>query len=133
MSLAPIKSQAPLYDPAYEHDACGVGLVVDVEGRASRSILDRALAGLVNLTHRGGVGADARTGDGAGVLTQIPHQLFADHLNGLGGGPIAQGDLGVAMVFLPTEEDAASRCRAALEAGMAEYDLLVLGWREVPI
>ncbi|MGI8644056.1 MAG: glutamate synthase central domain-containing protein, partial [Thermomicrobiales bacterium] len=133
MSLAPINSRAPLYDPAYEHDACGVGLVVDVEGRASRSILDRALAGLVNLTHRGGVGADARTGDGAGVLTQIPHQLYADHLNGIAGGPVAPGDLGVAMVFLPTESDGATRCRAALEAGMADRDLPVLGWREVPI
>ena len=63
---------APLYDAAFEHDACGVGLVVDIHGRPSREIVTRALAGLVNLTHRGGVGADARTGDGAGMLTQIP-------------------------------------------------------------
>ena len=133
MSLGHRESQAPLYHPAYERDACGVGLVVDVEGRASHSILDRALAGLVNLTHRGGVGADARTGDGAGVLTQIPHQLFADHLHGLADGPVAPGDLGLAMVFLPTEDDASIRCRTALEAGMAAQGLPVLGWREVPI
>ncbi|HET8627477.1 MAG TPA: hypothetical protein VFL91_08660, partial [Thermomicrobiales bacterium] len=59
---------APLYAPAYEHDACGVGLVVDIAGRPSREIVEKALAGLVNLTHRGGVGADARTGDGAGLM-----------------------------------------------------------------
>ncbi|HEV2108127.1 MAG TPA: glutamate synthase large subunit, partial [Thermomicrobiales bacterium] len=125
-------SRAPLYDPSYERDSCGVGLVVDVEGRPSRSILDRALAGLVNLTHRGGVGADARTGDGAGVLTQIPHALFAGYVSGLGHAGIAPGELGVAMVFLPTGDGAAERCRAALEAGMAERNLPVLGWRQVP-
>src|SRR5687767_13174681 len=67
---------APLWDPAFERDSCGVGLVVDIAGRPSRQIVERALAGLVNLTHRGGVGADSRTGDGAGVLTQVPLALF---------------------------------------------------------
>src|SRR5215216_2732139 len=76
--------QAPLYDQSYEHDACGVGLVVDVKGRASREIVERALAGLVNLTHRGGVGADSRTGDGAGVLTQVPLALFEETLAAAG-------------------------------------------------
>jgi glutamate synthase domain-containing protein 1 len=71
---------APLYSAAYEHDACGVGLVVDIAGRPSREIVTKALAGLVNLTHRGGVGADARTGDGAGLMIQIPHALFARSL-----------------------------------------------------
>jgi glutamate synthase (ferredoxin) len=129
----PFDNRAPLYDPAFERDSCGVGLVVDVQGRRSRSILDRALAGLVNLTHRGGVGADARTGDGAGVLTQIPHALFADYLAELGSGPIAPGDLGVVMVFLPKDDAAAEHCRAALEAGMTGRNLSVLGWRTVPI
>ena len=72
----PATHDAPLYSPAYEHDSCGVGLVVDIAGRPSRAIVEKALAGLVNLTHRGGVGADARTGDGAGLLIQIPHGLF---------------------------------------------------------
>lgn len=66
----------PLYETAYEHDSCGVGLVVDIEGAPSRRIVELALGGLVNLTHRGGVGADERTGDGAGILTQLPHELF---------------------------------------------------------
>ena len=93
---------APLYDAAFEHDACGVGLVVDIQGRPSRDIVTRALAGLVNLTHRGGVGADARTGDGAGILTQIPAGFFAD---------LPFGELGVAMTFLPTDAAQAERAR----------------------
>src|SRR6188472_521388 len=82
---------APLYRPEYERDACGVGLVVDILGRPSRDIVDRALGGLVNLTHRGGVGADERTGDGAGVLTQIPHALFASDLEQLGADDLGAG------------------------------------------
>ena len=120
---------APLWDPAYERDSCGVGLVVRVSGEASHDILARALDGLVNLTHRGGVGADARTGDGAGVLTQVPHALLAATL----ADPVAPGDLGVAMVFLPTDDEAASRARAALDEGMAGQGIAVLGWRDVPI
>src|SRR5215211_8213721 len=87
---------APLYDPAFERDACGVGLVVDIKGRPSRGIVERALGGLVNLTHRGGVGADSRTGDGAGVLTQIPHALFASDLARLCAGELVAGEYGVA-------------------------------------
>ena len=77
-SLAPL--HAPLYDPSFEHDACGVGLVVDVAGRPSRAIVERALRGLVNLTHRGGVGADSRSGDGAGLLArfqQVRHGVIS--------------------------------------------------------
>src|SRR3954464_11026875 len=80
---------APLWDPAFEHDACGVGLVVDIAGRPSRDIVARALDGLVNLTHRGGVGADSRTGDGAGVLTQVPRALFQHELAAAGYGDLA--------------------------------------------
>ena len=80
------RALAPMYDPAFERDACGVGLVVDIHGRQSREIVERALAGLVNLTHRGGVGADARTGDGAGILTQLPDELYSAELARLGAG-----------------------------------------------
>ena len=75
--------------------------------RPSREIVDRALAGLVNLTHRGGVGADSRTGDGAGVLTQVPLALFHDELLAAGHGDVAPGELAIAMTFLPTDEDGA--------------------------
>src|SRR5215208_1257486 len=96
--------RAPLWDPTYERDSCGVGLVVDIGGQPSREIVERALAGLVNLTHRGGVGADSRTGDGAGVLTQVPLALFADTLSAAGHGDLSSGQLGVAMTFLPLDD-----------------------------
>src|SRR5918997_673823 len=103
MQAAPrsIDRFAPLWDPSYERDSCGVGLVVDIAGRSSRRIVERALAGLVNLTHRGGVGADSRTGDGAGVLTQVPFALFAEILTAAGHDDLGSGRLGVAMTFLP--------------------------------
>jgi glutamate synthase domain-containing protein 1 len=91
-----------LYDPAYEHDACGVGFVADVTGAAGGRALPRALRALDNLAHRGAVGADARTSDGAGVLTQIPTGLFAATVPALAGRPApALGDLAVGVFFLP--------------------------------
>ncbi|HYH12177.1 MAG TPA: glutamate synthase subunit alpha, partial [Thermomicrobiales bacterium] len=123
---------APLYSPSLDHDSCGVGLVVDIHGRPSREIVDKALAGLINLTHRGGVGADARTGDGAGILMQIPHRLFADVLGELGAGDLGPGDYAVAMVFMPrgsTGEDG----KRSFERGLELRDLSLIGWREVPI
>ncbi len=122
----------PLYQSAYEHDSCGVGLVVDIEGRPSRRIVELALGGLVNLTHRGGVGADERTGDGAGILTQLPHELFASTL-GEFGSAAGPGDYGVATVFLPGTVDDAVAARSIMEAAAAEIGLPVLGWREVPV
>src|SRR3954453_8546834 len=123
---------APLYNPAFERDACGVGLVVDIKGRPSRDIVERALGGLVNLTHRGGVGADARTGDGAGILTQIPTSLFAEDLAGFGAAGLGDGDFAIAMVFLPTDADEAGRAREAFAGAVAEKGLQPLGWRIVP-
>ena len=95
---------APLHDDQYEHDACGVGLVANINGVPSRDIVELALGGLVNLTHRGGVGADERTGDGAGLLSQIPHAVFASSLERLGAGELGPGEYGVAMSFLPRDE-----------------------------
>jgi len=119
-----IKSVAPLYDDAFEHDSCGVGLVVDIKGRPSRDIVTRALAGLVNLTHRGGVGADARTGDGAGILTQIPVGLFADR---------AASELGVAMTFLPQDGDQAEKAKARFSDVVVARGFDVIGWRDTPV
>ena len=127
------QSIAPLYDPAFERDACGVGLVVDTKGRASRDIVERAIAGLVNLTHRGGVGADSRTGDGAGILTQIPVEIFADDLARLGHGGLGQGEFAVAMVFLPQDASLAEQARTSLTGTLAARGLEVIGWRAVPI
>ncbi|HQY31435.1 MAG TPA: glutamate synthase subunit alpha, partial [Thermomicrobiales bacterium] len=119
-----IPSIAPMYDPTFEHDACGVGLVVDIHGRPTRHIVTRALAGLVNLTHRGGVGADPRTGDGAGILTQIPTGFFAD---------CPAGELGVAMTFLPQDETLVATARTLFADAATERGLSILGWRRTPV
>ena len=124
---------APLWDPAYEHDSCGVGLVVDIAGRPSRQIVERALAGLVNLTHRGGVGADSRTGDGAGVLTQVPPALFSENLAAAGQADLGPGQLGVAMTFLPLDEDHAAAARRALGDAVRARGLEPIVWRTVPV
>jgi glutamate synthase domain-containing protein 2/glutamate synthase domain-containing protein 1/glutamate synthase domain-containing protein 3 len=124
--------QAPLWNAAFEHDSCGVGLVVDIAGRPSREIVERALAGLVNLTHRGGVGADSRTGDGAGVLTQLPVALFAETLAAAGRADAAPGELGVAMTFLPGDDDLASAARRSLEEALRGRGLDPVAWRVVP-
>ena len=126
--------RAPLWDPAFEHDSCGVGLVVDIAGRPSRQIVERALAGLVNLTHRGGVGADSRTGDGAGVLTQLPHDLFRETLAAASGhADLGPGQLGVAMTFLPVNEDQAGAARQALDEAVRGRGLEPIVWRIVPV
>ncbi len=118
----------PLYRPEYEHDACGVGLVVDIQGRPSREIVDKALAGLVNLTHRGAVGADARSGDGSGIMVQIPHALFADVVPGLDA-----GEYGIAMLFLPREDEQLAEARSIADAAAATRGLEVVARRDVPI
>jgi glutamate synthase domain-containing protein 1 len=91
-----------LYDPRFEHDSCGVGFVATTAGR-SHMVLQRALEAVANLTHRGAVSADGKTGDGAGVLTQIPHQLLAPELHRLGARVTRHTDLGVGMIFLPRD------------------------------
>lgn len=88
-----------LYDPAYEHDSCGIGLVVNIKGNRSYNIIDDALTILENLKHRGAEGADAKSGDGAGILVQIPHQFFVRECEVLGISLPAAGDYGVGMIF----------------------------------
>jgi len=124
---------APLWDPAFERDSCGVGLVVDIAGRPSHQIVERALSGLVNLTHRGGVGADSRTGDGAGVLTQVPLALFDETLSAVGHGDLGPGQLGVAMTFLPLDDDQADAARQALDEAVRRRGLEPMAWRTVPV
>ena len=125
---------APLYHPDQERDACGVGFVVDVSGKRSHRILEMALESVTNLTHRGALDADAKTGDGAGVLLQIPAAFFAEEAARLGAKNVRPEDLAVAMVFLPgRDEPAAARCRTAFEAAVGREGLDVFGWREVPV
>ena len=120
-----------LYDPRFEHDSCGVGFVADINGGRSRLVLDKALEALVNLTHRGAVSADAKTGDGAGVLTQIPSAIFVPEAARLGATVTNDGDLAVGVAFLPTENP--EPARRLIEDAARSCGLTTLGWRETPL
>jgi glutamate synthase (ferredoxin) len=121
-----------LYDPRFEHDACGIGFVARLSGAASHDIVAKALTAVGNMAHRGGVDADGKSGDGAGVLTQIPRALFARELARLGIGYPAE-DLAVGMMFLPRDAAQRDTARRLVEQGLAEYGMVLLGWRPVPI
>lgn len=97
--------QQGLYDPALEHDACGMGFVVNIKGKKSHEIIDEALTVLENLNHRGASGADENTGDGAGILIQIPHDFFIRECDVLGFDLPEKGDYGVGMIFAHKYDD----------------------------
>jgi glutamate synthase (ferredoxin) len=120
-----------LYDPLDEHDACGVGFVAHVSGSASHNIIQAALEALRNLTHRGAVDADGRTGDGAGLLTQLPLRFFRREVERLG--QRSGDDLAVGVFFLPRDETAAERCRHITTRIIEDHGLAPLGWRQVPV
>ncbi len=122
-----------LYDPTNEHDACGIGFVVNVNGEPSHDIVLKGLEILVNLQHRGACGCDSETGDGAGILIQIPHQFFAKETANLGFRLPAAGEYGVAMCFLPVERQQRLACEGLLEKISREEGLTVLGWRDTPV
>ena len=121
-----------LYDPAYEHDACGVGMVADLHGRADHDIVDRGLTVLERLAHRGASGAEAETGDGAGILVQVPHRFLATAAEEAGFSLPDAGGYAVGLAFLPTDADDALKARTVVEQIAAEEGLSVLGWRTVP-
>lgn len=125
---------SPLYHVDQEHDACGVGFIANINGEKSYSILDRALAGLKNLAHRGAIDADAVTGDGAGVLTQIPTRIFSEFLESKGKTLYDAEDLAVGMVFLPREDEyAQAHGRRIVERAVKNEGIRFISWRQVPI
>src|SRR5262245_49369698 len=124
--------QQGLYDPRYEHDACGVGFVVDLKGRPSHALLAQAIQILVNLEHRGACGCEKNTGDGAGILLQTPHRFLAREGDRLGIKLPAPGTYGVGMVFLPTDAPDRAACEALFEQVVRAEGQTVLGWRTVP-
>ncbi|CPU44189.1 Putative ferredoxin-dependent glutamate synthase [Mycobacteroides abscessus subsp. massiliense] len=118
-----------LYNPAYEHDSCGVAMVVDMHGRRSRDIVDKAITALLNLEHRGAAGAEPNSGDGAGIMLQIPDKFFRAVVDFE---LPAEGSYASGIAFLPQgSKDAATACEAVEKIVEAE-GLTVLGWREVP-
>jgi glutamate synthase (NADPH/NADH) large chain len=137
MDTHPVISGLPsargLYQPGLEHDACGIGFVSQVQGKASHDIIVKGIQVLVNLAHRGACGCDPETGDGAGVLIQIPHRFFARECGRLGFTLPPPGEYGVGMTFLPVEPHVRRECEGVIERVVREEGLGVLGWRDTPI
>jgi len=132
MNQGSLPPKQGLYDPANEHDACGVGFVANVKGRKSHEIVRQGLRILGCLTHRGAVGADPLAGDGAGILMQIPDGFLRAECATLGITLPATGEYGVGAVFLPQNPDSRSHCEALINRLTVEEGLTLLGWRDVP-
>ncbi len=122
-----------LYDPAHEHDSCGVGFAAHIRGKKSHSIIEQGLQILCNLDHRGAVGADPLMGDGAGILIQIPDAFFREEMARQGVVLPAAGEYGVGMVFLPKEHASRLACEQELERAVRAEGQVLLGWRDVPV
>ena len=123
----------PLYDPRNEHDACGVGFIVNVNGERSHETIMKGIQILINLTHRGASGSDPKTGDGAGITIQIPHKFFEKECGKLGFTLPPEGDYGVGMLFLPVEPQPRFECEAIIERVVQDEGLSMLGWRDTPV
>ena len=128
-----IPGKQGLYDPRNEHDACGVGFVANIKGVKSHDIVRRGLEILVNIDHRGAVGADPLVGDGAGCLIQIPDDLIRDWATGAGVTLPAVGDYAVGMFFLPQDEDTRDIAIGQFEHFVRVEGQVMLGWRDVPV
>ncbi len=122
-----------LYEPSTEHDACGVGFVVDIKGRKSHKIVEDSLTILKNLIHRGACGCEENTGDGVGILTQLPHKFFKRVCNDIGIKLPGYGYYGAGMVFLPTDTAQQQECINRFQQVVEEEGQQIMGWREVPI
>ena len=122
-----------LYDPQMDHDACGIGFIAHIKGEKSRSIIVDALGILARLSHRGATGSDPDTGDGAGILIQLPHRFFKRKGLELGFDMPRRRRYGVGQVFLPSDPDARRACEAVLEEVIAAEGQRLIGWRDVPV
>ena len=122
-----------LYEPSTEHDACGIGFVAHIQGHKSRDIVEQALEVLSRLSHRAATGSDPETGDGAGILCQIPHRFFKREGLRLGFDMPRRRGYGVGMVFLPSDPAARAACEAVFEEVVREEGQRLVGWRDVPI
>jgi glutamate synthase (ferredoxin) len=131
-----VRTQPPgrqgLYDPAFEHDACGVGFLANIKGQGSHDIVRAGLEILLNLDHRGACGAEPNTGDGAGILIQIPHEFLQSVTAELGIELPAPGEYGLGMLSLPPDARERRDCEALIEKIVAEEGQQLLGWRDLP-
>ena len=123
-----------LYDPADEHDACGVGMIAAIDGKPRREVVESAIQALSSIWHRGAVDADGKTGDGAGIHLQLPVAFFRAHVANYGSSDARDIPLAVGMVFLPrTDLDGQERCRAIVESEVLSFGYAIFGWRQVPV
>lgn len=122
-----------LYDPQNEHDSCGVGFVVNINGDRSHKIVTDGITILKNLVHRGALGGDQKTGDGAGLLLQVPHAFFEIECEKQGFSLPSEGSYGVGMLFVPHDPQARSEIRAIVEQAILQEQGKTLGWRDVPV
>jgi glutamate synthase (NADPH) large chain len=130
----PLLPQAQgLYDPGKEHDSCGVGFVANLHNEASHDIVEMGLQILLNLDHRGAVGADPKLGDGCGVLVQIPHRFFQREAGKIGMALPKFGDYAIGQLFLPRDEAVRAQARAIIENAVKSEGLALLGWRDLPV
>ena len=122
-----------LYESKFEHDACGVGFIANIHGKREHRILEYAIEALCNLAHRGALDADAKTGDGAGVLTQIPHAFFRREVEKLGGKLVKDSDLAVGFIFMPRgQKEQIAASRLVIEESVKQFGIPSFGWRLVP-
>ena len=127
-------AQHGLYDPANEHDACGVGFVAHIKGDKSHAIVEQGLKILENLDHRGAVGADKLMGDGAGILIQMPDALLPRRDGASRASTLPPpGEYGVGMIFLPKEHASRLACEQEMERAIKAEGQVLLGWRDVPV
>ena len=122
-----------LYNPSNEHDACGVGFVANIHGKKSHEIVAQGLTILDNLTHRGATGYDPKLGDGAGLLSQIPHEFFLAEVNEDGFKLPEFGHYGIGMLFLPQDDTLRNEVETLIEKIVEEEGQRTLGWRDVPV
>ena len=120
-----------LYDPAFEHDSCGVGFVCNIKGEKSNNIVSEGLEVLSRLAHRGATGADTKTGDGAGILLQLPHELFVSESHGIK--IPEEGEYGTGLIFLPRDKSEREFCKNALKNIVAKESQVLLGWRKASV
>ena len=130
MSLPP---RSGLDDPRSQHDSCGIGFVASLKGVPTHDIVRKGVEILLNLVHRGACGCDPLTGDGAGLLLQVPHEFFRRESDTLGFELPELGQYGAGLVFLPRDRVAQGRCRQVLEDKIIGTGQRLLGWREVPV
>src|SRR6201999_2352399 len=121
-----------LYDPQFEHEACGVGFVVNVKGKKSHEIIQQALTILLNLDHRGACGCEVNTGDGAGILMQMPHTFLKKVTAQAGINLPDEGQYGAGIVFLPPDARERRECEQVFSKIVSEEGQHIIGWRDLP-